>query len=133
MRWQRRCNNNHSSKRHLPAEYGPVCTGRVLNFELCVGSLCTVFAVCFEGPGNISSNISLLPSPPPPPPSFSLSEHRQRFPLVYRSRVQTQPDPGPEEDAVPSLLAGPRHAAHLSAHPASDISPQVRQSGRLAD
>lgn len=74
--------------------------------------------------------------------SCCLAEHRQRLFVVHRSRVQAQPDPGSEEDAVPSLLAQPDHPLHLPTHPTADISPQVRRTllstdwvnlGRLID
>lgn len=45
--------------------------------------------------------------------------------MVHRPGVPAQPDPGPEEDAVPPLLAQPGHPFALSARPAADISPQV--------
>lgn len=55
-----------------------------------------------------------------------LSEHRQRLPVVHRPGVSAQPDPGPQEDALPPLLAQPGHPFALSTHPATDVSPQVR-------
>lgn len=57
---------------------------------------------------------------------LSFPEHRQRFSVVHRPRVQTQPHPGTEEDAVPSLLTWSGHPLHLPTHPSTDISPQVR-------
>lgn len=46
--------------------------------------------------------------------------------MVHRPGVSAQPDPGPQEDALPPLLAQPGHPVALSARPASDVSPQVR-------
>lgn len=54
-----------------------------------------------------------------------LPEHRQRLPVVHRPGVSAQPDPGPQEDALPPLLAQPGHRVALSARPAADVSPQV--------
>lgn len=75
--------------------------------------------------------ITTLSSVSPLLPLFPPSEHRQRLPVVHRSRVQAQPDPGTKEDAVPSLLAQPGCPTHFPSHPATDVPSQVRSLKHL--